>query len=273
MPDQPSASAQLALSLELALAAIGALIAWRIVFSPAARARRKPSPLAAWDLNPFELLLFFLHVFFGATIASLTAALAAKPLGLAGDNLMILSNGVAQLGLLAGVGLFSATHPGRFQAIVGAPSQILVTGFATFLVSVPIVLLAGLISAGVMKGAGLPLDKQLAVDLFGRTVSLPWRMTLGIVAVIVAPIAEELIFRAGLFRYCRTRLPRWAALVFPACVFAAMHNNLPTFLQLAVLGIVFSLAYERTGTIGTAIVAHALFNFHQVLLLLAGVTS
>ena len=37
--------------------------------------------------------------------------------------------------------------------------------------------------------------------------------SLVVLASIVAPITEELIFRAGLFRYARTRLPRWAALL------------------------------------------------------------
>ena len=38
----------------------------------------------------------------------------------------------------------------------------------------------------------------------------------------------------------------------------------------AALGIVFSLAYERTGTIGTAIVAHGAFNLNNLLVLLSG---
>ena len=53
--------------------------------------------------------------------------------------------------------------------------------------------------------------------------------------------------------------------VTPACLFAALHNHLASFAPLVVLGIVFSLAYERTGRIGTAIVAHALFNSYSVL--------
>jgi membrane protease YdiL (CAAX protease family) len=40
-----------------------------------------------------------------------------------------------------------------------------------------------------------------------------------------------------------------------------------------VLAVIFSLAYERTGRIGTAIVAHALFNLHTVVLIFAGVTN
>ena len=60
-------------------------------------------------------------------------------------------------------------------------------------------------------------------------------------------------------------LPRWAALLFPAVLFGALHAHLASFAPLVVLGIVYSLAYERTGRIGTAIVAHALFNSYSVL--------
>ena len=37
------------------------------------------------------------------------------------------------------------------------------------------------------------------------------------------------------------------------------------------LAVMFSLSYERTGKIGTPIVAHALFNLNTVLLILSGV--
>lgn len=37
------------------------------------------------------------------------------------------------------------------------------------------------------------------------------------------------------------------------------------------LAVIFSLAYERTGHIGTPIVAHALFNLNTVLLILSGI--
>jgi len=39
------------------------------------------------------------------------------------------------------------------------------------------------------------------------------------------------------------------------------------------LGIIFSIAYERTGRIEPAMVAHALFNLNTVVLILAGVMS
>ena len=106
---------------------------------------------------------------------------------------------------------------------------------------------------------------------------------------------EEIVFRAGLFRYLRTLLPRlsaqiqeqapgetpWfgrrvarvSALVLPAALFGAAHGSLTFFPPLLALGIVFSLAYERTGRIGTTIVAHCLFNLNTILLVFSGLDS
>jgi hypothetical protein len=93
------------------------------------------------------------------------------------------------------------------------------------------------------------------------------------VAILVAPISEELLFRAGIFRYVRTRLPRWLALLLPALLFALLHLDVGSFVPLVTLAVIFSLAYERTGNIGTTMVAHALFNLNAAVLVLAGVDS
>ena len=71
----------------------------------------------------------------------------------------------------------------------------------------------------------------------------------------------------------RTRLPRWAALVIPSCLFGALHGNLASFAPLVALGIIFSLAYERTGRIATTMIAHGLFNLNTIALILCGVTA
>jgi membrane protease YdiL (CAAX protease family) len=254
------------------LAAVGCVLAC-LALTPAARRRRTAPPLLPWEVRPLELVLFLLYTLFGGIVASLVAAMLVKPLGVTGDNLIIFSNAAAQFGLVGGVLLFTASYPGRLQVAIGAPRHIVPTGLAAFLISLPLVLVGGIAWTSLMKLVGLPLDKQLSIDLFDRTQSHRWLLVLAVTAVVIAPVAEEMIFRAGLFRFLRTRLPRWAALLLPACLFAALHNNLPTFLQLATLGLVFALAYERTGLIGTAIVAHAAFNLNNILLLLAGVNS
>ena len=119
----------------------------------------------------------------------------------------------------------------------------------------------------------------MPVDMFLRADSRLLLVVLIGLATIVAPVTEELVFRAGLFRYFRTRLPRWLAFLLPAVLFAALHvdnwktlEGFASFAPLVALAVFFSAAYERTGRIGTSIVAHALFNLNTVLLIFAGVT-
>ena len=94
-----------------------------------------------------------------------------------------------------------------------------------------------------------------------------------LLAITVAPVTEEMIFRGGIFRYMRTRTPRWVALLVPALLFGALHANLASFVPLVVLGIILALAYERTGSITVPIFAHGLFNLHTIALIMSGVTA
>lgn len=84
-------------------------------------------------------------------------------------------------------------------------------------------------------------------------------------AVIAAPLIEELVFR-GVLQTSLMRLlkgQRWPAMVITALVFSAIHAwAVPThgLVPLFVLGLVFGYLYERTGSLITPILAHAVFN-------------
>jgi membrane protease YdiL (CAAX protease family) len=229
--------------------------------------------LPAWQAPPSEIFLFLLHVFGGAFIGSLLVGLLHRPLRLDGDRLVIVATLVAHVCMLAGVALFSMTPRGRFIASVDSPFGVIKSGVVTFLIAMPITLATGLLWTGLLKLCGLSVERQLAVELFVRLKSVPWLVLMATTAAFIAPMSEEFLFRAGIFRYLRTRLPRWAALLLPASLFAAMHTDLGSYAQLAVLGLLFSLAYERTGKIGTAIVAHACFNLNMLVMLLAGLPT
>jgi len=56
-------------------------------------------------------------------------------------------------------------------------------------------------------------------------------------------------------------------------LFGAAHTSLSSFAPLVVLGLVFSFAFERTGRIGTTMVAHGLFNLNTIILILSGITN
>ena len=91
-----------------------------------------------------------------------------------------------------------------------------------------------------------------------------------LVACVLAPLSEELMFRAGLYRYLRQRLGRPTALLLSSVGFGALHGNWAGFVPLAVLGMMLAVVYEATGSIRVVIVAHSLFNLNTILVVLSG---
>lgn len=88
-----------------------------------------------------------------------------------------------------------------------------------------------------------------------------------ILGVVVAPIWEEIIFRGGIYRFLKGRMPPMAALLLTSALFALVHLNLSSFLPLLLLGMLLTRAYERTGQIRVPILLHALFNLNTFVVL------
>ena len=85
-----------------------------------------------------------------------------------------------------------------------------------------------------------------------------------LVAVVMAPLFEEIVFRGFLFRgFANSWGWVWGALA-SAAIFGAAHLQLDVFLPLAALGFVLAWAYHRTGSLWTCITMHALFNLIAV---------
>jgi CAAX protease family protein len=77
---------------------------------------------------------------------------------------------------------------------------------------------------------------------------------------VVAPVAEEFIFRFFLYGVIRRYLGRSIGLIVSALLFAAVHVHLPSFAPLFALGICFTLAYEWSGSLLVSMTMHAIFN-------------
>lgn len=274
----PETGAYIAGSIELALVVAGAVLLWRLVLSPRARIERRPSSLPAWEATGFQFLLFLLCVLMGSTSAAIIAQAGARQFDFKGDAVTVIVGAAAQFGMLAGVSIYALrTRQPFFRLTRGGPN-IFVSGVVVFLISLPILIAASKAWELLLGFSGLPVERQDLIGIFAQMES-GWMLALMIsLAVVVAPITEELVFRAGLYRYFRTRIPRVIALLAPALFFAALHVNwdtlrgLSSLVPLVVLAVLFSIAYERTGNIGTPMVAHALFNLNTVALILSGVT-
>ena len=258
----PALPTQIAVGFELALLLSGAWLLWRLVLSPSARAERKPPVLAPWEIFVTDFFLFIWLVIIGGLAVQLGTSQLLKHASLDADQRLIFVGSAFHFGMLGGMVAFRlfVRRPKISEPLVTLHPVL--SGIATFLVSLPILALVSFAWQGILQLCGIPAEKQDLIDLFANAKSPGLLAFMIALATLVAPVTEELLFRAGLFRYARTRLPRWAALLLPACLFGALHVNLASFAPLVALGIIFSLAYERTGRIATTIVAHGLFNLN-----------
>lgn len=87
-------------------------------------------------------------------------------------------------------------------------------------------------------------------------------------AVIVAPITEEILFRGILYPVLREAIGMKGAIAISAILFGMAHLHFPMVLPLAFLGVVLALAYEYSGSLFLSIGIHACFNLFTVLNLL-----
>jgi membrane protease YdiL (CAAX protease family) len=260
-----------------------------------------PAGLSPSPFRASEIFLAAAFAFGGAIILqTLAAQIVPRWFPKAADGTLgtydILLGSAFQLGLLAGLGHAWFWHLRPSRRAADAPSSpsayplpvptaaplsssvpaavsfaaALREGAMSFVTLLPLVWAVGFLWKGTLDLLGVDSSPQDIVSLFVATGD---RVALGVMivlAVLVAPVTEELVFRIGLFRWLRGRAPRAVVLFAPAAAFAALHGNTAAFLPLVVLAVVLSLAYERVGHPLVPIVAHSLFNLNTLALLLAG---
>lgn len=78
--------------------------------------------------------------------------------------------------------------------------------------------------------------------------------------VVLAPLVEELLFRGVLYQALRRNMRTGNAAFLSALVFALMHFNPALFVPYMLMGVVFALVYERSGSLLPTILVHACNN-------------
>ena len=277
MPTDISAPTALAAMLYVGLLLLGLVILWRLFLTPWGRAFwRQPSALSLANYPLNEIALCVLVVIAGGVVGQIVGMYVSQTIGLKPDDQLVFQGGGFQLGMLLGVVLASgilrasAGRPLTTPTVSGGPS-VVVGGAITLAAALPILVALNIPWTLGLQALGFEVERQELVDLFGRSESTVTLVAMAVLATVVAPVVEELIFRAGIFRFLLHRVPRVWAYVIPGATFGSMHANLFAFAPLFALGVILSVAYERTGRIAVPIVAHALFNLNTVLLLWAGV--
>jgi membrane protease YdiL (CAAX protease family) len=80
-------------------------------------------------------------------------------------------------------------------------------------------------------------------------------------SVALAPIVEEILFRGVLYATLRLALGPWLAAGLSAALFATAHGyGVVGFASVLASGVLWAIAYERTGSLLPGIAGHALGN-------------
>lgn len=123
------------------------------------------------------------------------------------------------------------------------------------------------ISVSMFKSLGWPVEDQAAVIMIKGAKAWGEYAYLSFFAVVLAPVAEEFIFRGVLFSFVKQLgSPRWAFFGISA-LFAEIHFDAGTLVPLFVLALVLTWLYEKTGNLLAPIAAHSLFNAANLVVL------
>ena len=149
-------------------------------------------------------------------------------------------------------------QPARFLKAAG-------TGLLWLGASYPLILA---IQAMVQGLTGNNDDSQMIVRYFLEHPDPRHRSAVIFMAVIVAPMAEEILFRGYFYGVIRRFGGRLPAILTSSLLFAAIHVHLPSVPGLVILAVILCLLYERTGSLWATITMHAAFNATTILALI-----
>ena len=92
-------------------------------------------------------------------------------------------------------------------------------------------------------------------------------------ACITGPVAEELLYRGIVYSGLRKWMKLWPAALLSAFIFGLLHLNVLQGIYAGILGLLFALMYEDTGTIWMPVAVHMLVNCFEVVLQKTGISG
>ncbi len=165
----------------------------------------------------------------------------------------------------------AGSEPTRPPAFGGAVGR----GALAYVGLLPFIVFASLVSQGILSARGYPPSIQDVARLL-TAAHPPWLQAyLLVLAVGLAPLFEETVFRGILLPLLARRFGVGAGVLLTSALFAGIHMHLYSTAPLFVIAVGFALAYVYTGSLWVPVTMHALFNGVNLvfLLLLKGSTN
>ena len=133
-------------------------------------------------------------------------------------------------------------------------------GFVAYLVMMPAVVMVMVLNALFMHAFRVEMEMQDVVRVITSQSTPLFRAYFFVLGAVVAPIAEELLFRGLIFPLVSRRFGVVWGMILVSIVFASVHLHVVAVLPLFAVSICFCLAYGYTGSLVVPIIMHMLFN-------------
>lgn len=115
-----------------------------------------------------------------------------------------------------------------------------------------------------MANCGLNLLPHAWIEAYGESSSQLFNMEviplMFLSNVICAPIGEEIALRGLVYSRLKKGFPVWASILISSLFFGLIHGQVLWTVYTFLLGVVFALVAERTGSTVASWVLHMLFN-------------
>jgi membrane protease YdiL (CAAX protease family) len=105
-----------------------------------------------------------------------------------------------------------------------------------------------------------PPSEQLPSGLEDADRDVLLGVATGVLLIGVAPFAEELFFRGFLYQAFRNSFGILPGALLSAVIFGAIHFEFFKLVQLAILGVILALLFEKTKSLWPPIMLHAVNN-------------
>lgn len=106
---------------------------------------------------------------------------------------------------------------------------------------------------------------QQTVKTYQEANAVTIRIMIAISVIVIAPIAEEIVFRGYIYTATKRFSNGFTAALLSSLLFGVVHFNIAALVPLIFLALILALAYELTGSIWAPISIHAMFNATTIL--------
>ena len=138
--------------------------------------------------------------------------------------------------------------------------QLILRGILGWCVAIPVIILSSILVNQFYhsKGSSNPIISYM-VDASGQSNVLAL-IILFITVSILAPLCEEILFRGFLFRFLITKYNFFIAAMISTLLFAGLHLDPNSSVQLFALGFIFTILTAKYQSIIPSIITHGLWN-------------